>query len=116
MTRDQRAMTGRLNSLWLRLFLGYAIPLVLFLCAALVAYVTIQRLLTALDREQVAQQVLTRAYKLKEGVASMSAYESAHYLLGDPAFEALYRTSREQVQYELASLRELVDGDPARQA
>src|SRR5262249_2388213 len=87
-----------------------------FLCAALVAYVTIQRLLGALDREQLAQQVLTRAYKLKEGVASMSASESALHLLGDPVFEKQYRASRELLLHHLADLRGLVGADGAARA
>ncbi|HYT90327.1 MAG TPA: PAS domain S-box protein, partial [Gemmataceae bacterium] len=107
-------MTARLNSLWLRLFLGYAIPLLLFLCAALVASVTIQRLLGALDREQRTQEVLTKVYKLKEGVASMAAAESAHHLFGDAAFARTYERSRQDVLLDLEALRALVGADPAR--
>src|SRR5436305_15272554 len=76
-------MTGRFNSLWLRLLLGYFIPLALFVGAALVAYVTIQRLLDALHREDLAQQVFDKAHRLKVGLVGMAAYKSAHHLVAD---------------------------------
>src|SRR5437588_5335185 len=74
-------MTGRLNSLWFRLLLGYFIPLALFLGAALVAYVTIQRLLDALHREDIAQKIFTEAYRLKEGLVGMAAAKATHHLV-----------------------------------
>src|SRR5262245_50894589 len=109
-------MTVRLNSLGFRLLLGYLIPLVLFLSAALVAYVTIQRLLAALDREGRAQQVFTKAYKLKEGIASMAANKATHHLLGDAAFEKLFEARHRDVVAELAALRELTADYPDRLA
>src|SRR5262245_13217774 len=115
-------MTGRLNSLWLRLLIGYVTPLVLFLSAALVAYVTIDRLLGALDREQHAQQVFTKAYKLKEGIVSMSAFKHTHHLLatqhlpGAARFQEDFKERRKGVLSDTEALRELVRDDPARLA
>ncbi len=109
-------MTGRLNSLWFRLFLGYVIPLALFLSAALVAYVTIQRLMDALQGEQQAQEVFTRAYKLKEGIASMSEYKNTQHLLGDRKYQERFEESRRGVLNDLVALCDLIGDDPPRLA
>jgi PAS domain S-box-containing protein len=111
-------MTGRLNSLWLRLLLGYFIPLALFGAAALVAYVTIQRLLDALHREDMAQKVFTEAYRLKVGLVGMAAYKSAHHLVTEFKQQEYYtlhfKQTREKVLRDLKELRRLVQDDPER--
>src|SRR5262245_3666833 len=111
-------MTGRLNSLWLRLLLGYFIPLALFVGAALVAYVTIQRLLAALHREDMAQRVFTEAYSLKVGLVSMAAYKSAHHLVAEFKTQREYRRrfdeARDDVLRDLKTLQRLVRENPER--
>lgn len=61
------------------MYLGYFIPPILFVAAALVAYITIQRLLTTLDREQHTQMVLAKVFELKEGITRMSADKWSHH-------------------------------------
>src|SRR5437588_11349431 len=111
-------MTGRLNSLWLRLLLGYFIPLALFLGASLVAYVTIQRLLDALHREDTAQKIFTEAHHLKEGLVEMAAYKATHHLVPDPAkqpkYHKLFKQARAKVLEDLKMLRSLVQDDAER--
>jgi PAS domain S-box-containing protein len=111
-------MTGRLNSLWLRLLLGYFIPLALFLGAATVAYLTIQRLLEALHREDLAQRIFTEAFRLKEGLVGMAAYKATHHLVPAPKEQQEYRgrfeEARRGVLRDLETLRELVREDPER--
>jgi PAS domain S-box-containing protein len=111
-------MTGRLNSLWFRLLLGYFIPLALFLGAALVAYVTIQRLLDALHREDTAQKIFTEAFRLKEGLVGMAAAKATHHLVADGKAEKEYldafRATRTKVLHDLDTLEELVQEDRER--
>src|SRR5437764_14282058 len=94
-------MTGRLNSLWLRLLLGYFIPLALFAGAALVAYITTQRLLDALHREDLAQQVFTEAYRLKVGLVGMAAYKATHHLVTESKTQQEYHRRFEAARREV---------------
>lgn len=105
-----------LNSLWARLILGYAIPVVLFLGAALVAYITIHRLMNALESEQTSQKILTKLYKVKESISSMAASQRAFYLLGEPALKERYEANRVQVRQDLDELRERLESAEDPQA
>ncbi len=111
-------MTGRFNSLWLRLLLGYFIPLALFLGASAVAYVTIQRLMDALHREDLAQRIFTEAFRIKEGIVGMAASKGTHHLVATPEeqqeFRKRFEEARRGVLRDLESLRELVREDPER--
>jgi PAS domain S-box-containing protein len=111
-------MIGRLNTLWLRLLLGYFIPLALFLGAAAVAYLTIHRLLDALHREDLAQRIFTEAYRLKEGLVSMAANKATHHLVSakeeQQDFRRRFEEGHQGVLRDLKTLRELVQEDPQR--
>jgi PAS domain S-box-containing protein len=104
------------GSLRVRLLLGYAVPLILFLGAALVAYVTIQRLLVTLENEKQTEEVLAKAFQVKESIASMSAAECGHHLVGDMALRRRFEDEHREVRAILDQLHELVRHDPNRRA
>ncbi|MGE3803942.1 MAG: ATP-binding protein [Gemmataceae bacterium] len=105
-----------LNSLRARLLVGFVIPLVLFLGAAIAAYVTIERLLTALALEQKSQQVIAHATGFKNDMARMAAAERAHHLLGDQEFKDSFESTWRIFQHNLDEFRNLLAGHPNQQA
>src|SRR5437764_13654223 len=79
-----------LNSLWFRLLLGFAVPLIMFLGAACVSYFSIQRLLNSLEHEQISQKILTKIFEAKDNLEGMAAAKHAHHLLGEPEIQQTF--------------------------
>src|SRR5215468_6601254 len=90
-----------------RLLLSSAVPVLLFVGAALVAFVTIQRLLQTLELEQHSQRVIARAYDLKAKLTRMEAAKRGHHLSGQATFKEEYDTELREARASLAELREL---------
>src|ERR1043166_1917153 len=95
-----------------RLLLSSAVPVLLFVGAALVAFVTIQRLLQTLDLEQHSQRVIARAYDLEAKLTRMEAAKRGHHLSGQAAFKEEYEAELHGAQASLTELRELAGADP----
>jgi PAS domain S-box-containing protein len=95
-----------------RLFLSSTVPVLLFVGAAVVAFVTIQRLLQTLDLEQHSQRVIARAYDLEAKLTRMEAAKRGHHLSGQAAFKQEYETELKGAQDSLAELRALAGADP----
>ncbi len=101
-------MTVRIHSLGFRLFLGYAVPLVLFVGAALIAFLTIQRLLSTLERQTRSQALIAKAYEVKSHLASMGGAMCAHHLADEPHLKREFDRRRGELKQDLGELRELV--------
>src|SRR5947209_972811 len=95
-----------------RLLLSSAVPVLLFVGAALVAFVTIQRLLQTLELEQHSQRVIARAYDLEAKLTRMEAAKRGYHLNGQVSFKEEYETELHGAQDSLAELRELASTDP----
>src|SRR5437763_13406395 len=104
-------MQSFFSTLRLRLLLSSAVPVLLFVGAALVAFVTIQRLLQTLELEQHSQRVIARAYDLKAKLTRMEAAKHGHHLTGQAAFKEEYETELHEAQDSLAELRALTGAD-----
>jgi PAS domain S-box-containing protein len=109
-------MQNLLNSLRIRLLLGYMIPTVLFLGVAVVSFVTIQRLRWALEQEKNTRTELLKIHEVKESITAMSAAKNAYYILGDKELGELgakdlrnqFLESRKKAKQDLQNLRQLV--------
>ncbi len=84
----------QINSLWFRMFLGFAVPLALFLAAAIVAFVTINRLTNSFQKLEVTEQLLANIDQLQESLQGMAAAKRAHHLLGKDRFVAQFSKHR----------------------
>ncbi len=104
-------MRSLFRTLRARLLLSSAVPVLLFLGAALVAFLTIQRLRQTLDREQDSQNAIARARDLRADIAAMEAAKRAHLLLGQESFKREYLAHLKESRDDLAELRQLVGDD-----
>ncbi len=100
------------NKLWPRLLIGFIVPLILFLAAAVVAIIAIHRLVNALDSEQHSEIVLTKSFGLQQNVLSMTAAERAHHLLGREEFRLEFNRNRAELLENLETVRRLVSDNP----
>jgi PAS domain S-box-containing protein len=105
-------MPNSFRSLRTRLVIGSVIPVVIFLGAAGVSYVAIQRLLTAQTAAQKSQEVLTKAYDVRGQLSLMQAYKRAHHLLKEQEFRDKFDEHRRGFHDDLHRLRDLVADDP----
>jgi CHASE3 domain sensor protein len=105
--RARTGVGGYYGSLRGRLLLGSLIPLVLFLAAALVAYVTILTLTRAEEDERRAHRFLSHAHQLKAHLALMAAAHRGHHLLGQPQFKRNFDAQWKEAQGSLELLEEL---------
>lgn len=108
-------MSFRLQSLWFRLLLGFGLPLLLFVGAALISSVTIQRLLEALNNEQHSQKIIAKAYEMRGALMGMEAVKRAHHLLGDEQFRRDYDVYQKSFRTELQELSSLTKDRPNHQ-
>jgi PAS domain S-box-containing protein len=97
-----------LNTLWFRLLLGFAVPLVLFLAAATVSYFTMQRLLDSLNHEQLSQKKLTNISEARENLEAMASAKLAHHLLGLDEFVKEFNDRHKEFLRDDLELRELL--------
>jgi PAS domain S-box-containing protein len=109
-------MLGFVSSLRSRLLLGSVIPVLLFLGAAVVAYLTIHRLLDAQEWEQHSREALVKAYDAKAHISACMAAKRGHHLLGYEEFRQQYDQHHRDFQEEIHRLRELVDNDETQRA
>src|SRR5439155_4754277 len=107
-----KLMRPNFSTLRSRLLLTSAVPVLLFMGAALVAFVTIQRLLQTLDLEQDSERVIARAYDLKAKLTRMEAAKRGHHLSGQAAFKEEYEAEMHGAQASLTELRTLAGEDP----
>src|SRR5262245_25925036 len=107
-------MRSLFHSLRDRLLLSTAVPVLLFLGAALVAFLTIQRLRQTLDREQDSRNVIARAQDLRADLAAMEAAKRAHLLVGQESFKREYLAHLKEARDDLAELRQLAGDDEDR--
>jgi PAS domain S-box-containing protein len=104
-------MRRHLNALRIHLLVGSLIPLVVLLAAALVAYLAMHDLNRAEQSERRAHDVLTKAQAVKAHLASMSAAQRGHYLLGSPEFRASYEAQSRALRQDMDELRRHVADD-----
>src|SRR5688500_68795 len=109
-------MRAFLNSLWFRLLLGFAVPLVLFLGAALVSFFSIHRLLNSLEREQASQTVVIKISEAREQIEAMAAAKRAHHLLNRREFEQEFYDRRRVFQTDVELLRQSLVDEPEQMA
>jgi PAS domain S-box-containing protein len=100
-----------LNTLWFRLLLGFAVPLVLFLAAASVSFFSIQRLLASLDHEQLSQKKLTKISEAKENLEAMASAKLAHHLLGLDEFVKEFENRHKEFLQDDQELQQLLQQD-----
>ncbi len=100
-----------LGTLRARLLLGSVIPLVLFVGAASVAFLTNQNLLHAEESEKRAQEVLAKAYDVKANLAVLTATKRAHHLLGTEDLRQRFNAIWAMLDGELNELRNLIAED-----
>ena len=108
-------MRWSINSLWSRLLIGSAIPLVLFACVGGVVAVMMNRLTTALRREKHTLTVIRQAHRLREDLDSMRIALEAAQGSGagqHPRFLAGSANFRETTQHLLKKVRD----NPPQQA
>ena len=105
-------MTFSLHSLRARLLVSMGIPVVLFVLAAGVAFLTIQRLLGTLDLEQTSERLIARAHDLKAAVLGMQSAKRGLHLPGRPGFTEEFDFHRRNYLDNLAALNRLADNDP----
>src|SRR5262245_14242524 len=109
MTRHNNSVFRTLaDRLWPRLLLGFFVPLMLFLAAAIVALFAIQRLVAALEKEQHSEEVLTKTFAMQKSVLGMAAAKRAHHLLGREEFRADFERLRADFFKNLTTLQKLV--------
>src|SRR5215472_3601705 len=105
-------MTSPLHSLRARLLVSMAIPVALFVAAALVAFLTIQRLLHTLELEQTSERVIAQAHDLKADVLGMQSAKRGFHAAGRPAFKEEFDLYRRNFLDGLDDLTRLAQNDP----
>src|SRR5260370_36506408 len=100
-------MTAPLHSLRARLLVSMGIPVALFAAAAVVAFLTIQRLLHTLDLEQTSERVIAQAHNLKADVLGMQSAKRGLHLAGRQAFKEEFDHYRRDFLNSLDELNRL---------
>jgi PAS domain S-box-containing protein len=101
------------NSLWARLLIGSAIPLVLFVGVGVVVAVMMTRLMTALRMEKHTLVVIRRAHQLHDDLAAMrSAVEAGS---AGAREHPRFRSGEANFRRTVNALLELVDDNPHQQ-
>lgn len=109
-------MAKAVQSLWFRLILGFTVPKILFLGAAMVSYISVQRLMVALDEKQQSQEILTGIKDIQENVEGMAASNLGYHFTGKQEYREGFEKNRKLIIAELAVLREKTKEDPRRAA
>jgi PAS domain S-box-containing protein len=107
-------MRAKFDSLFLRLLLGSCTPLVLFFTVALIAFLAIQRLVTALDEEKRTHEVIALALGQQESVGRMRAALRGLPFWDTPSSHE-YRQERAEFHDRLARLEGLLPGEGEQQ-
>ena len=105
-------MSSPLNSLRARLLVSTGIPVALLLAAAVVAFLTIQRLLHTLDLEQTSERIISQAHELKADVLGMQSAKRGLQLSGRPAFKEEFELYRKDFVEHIDGLNRLAQNDP----
>ena len=107
-------MRKLINSLWFHMFLGFAVPLVLFIGAAFVTYVTINRLTQSLRLQEETEESLSKLDNLLRTLKSMAAAKRAHFLLGKREFIEQFNLNRKEFLAELNKLLPEMSDNPKK--
>ena len=105
-------MISPLNSLRVRLLVSTGIPVILLVTAAVVAFLTIHRLLRTLDLEQTSERIISEAQDLKVAILGMQSARRGIKLVGRTAYREKFSLYRKDLLEGLNRLKQLADNDP----